>query len=333
MQWNKGFTASYYASYVDAGTWRDIEKFDIISGSVSKDTEGLRESAELTTLDFDQSKERWVRIYLDASQSGDMAHEPLFTGLATSPQRDIEGNISNRKISLYSVLKPCEDVLLERGWYAPINTDGALIIKELLEATPAPVGQVGKAPKLVSSIVAEDGETNLSMIDKILKATNLRLEINGDGTIIITKKPMQPERSFDQDTMDIIEPQITVKRDWFECPNVFRAVSGDNTFTAEDKSGSNISINGRGRRVMMEELDAVTNDNESLEDYAYRRLAEEQQIEESASYKRRYIPDLHVGDMIRMHYKQIQGDYIIREQKINLDYAATVDEEAIYAEN
>lgn len=333
MQWNKGFTASYYASYVDAGTWRDVEKFDITSGSVSKNTEGLRESAELTALDFDQSRERWVRIYLDATQEGDKAHEPLFTGLATSPQRDIEGNITNKKISLFSVLKPCEDILLQRGWYAPMNTDGAEIIKELLEATPAPVSSVGRAPKLTSSIVAEDGETNLSMIEKVLKATNLRLEINGDGTIVITKKPTEPEQTFDQETMDIIEPQLTVKRDWFKCPNVFRAVSGDNTFTAEDVSGSNMSIESRGRRVMMEELDAVTNDNESLEDYAYRRLAEEQQIEESASYKRRYVPGLHVGDMIRMRYRQIRGDYIIREQKISLDYGATVDEEVIYAED
>lgn len=333
MQWQKGFTASYYASYVDAGTWRDIEKFDITSGSISKNDEGLLESADLTALDFDQTRERWVRIYLDATQSGDRAHEPLFTGLATSPQRDIQGNITERKVSLFSVLKPCEDILLERGWYAPINTDGAELIKELLEATPAPVTQEGRAPKLASSIVAEDGETNLSMIEKILAAINWRLVINGDGSIVITSKPKLPEQTFAQDTMDIIEPEITVKRDWFECPNVFRAVAGDNTYTAEDINGSNMSIKARGRRVMMEELNAVTNENESLADYAERRLREEQQIEESASYKRRYMPDLHVGDMIRMHYKQIDGDYIIKEQKISLDYGATVDEEVIHAEN
>lgn len=333
MQWNKGYTASYYASYVDAGTWRDVDKFDITSGSISKDSSGLMESAELTALDFDQTQERWVRIYLDAAQNKDKAHEPLFTGLATSPQKDIQGNIEVRKISLFSVLKPCEDILLQRGWYAPINTDGALLIKELLEATPAPVSQQGSAPKLTQSIVAEDGETNLSMIEKILKAINWRLVINGDGSILIARKPDVPGEIFAQDTMDIIQPEITVKRDWFDCPNVLRAVSGDNTFTAEDVSGNLMSIEARGRRVMMEELNAVTNENESLEDYAYRRLAEEQQIQENVSYKRRYMPDLHVGDMVRMHYKQIQGDYIINEQKITLDFGATVDEEVIYAEN
>lgn len=84
---------------------------------------------------------------------------------------------------------------------------------------------------------------------------------------------------------------------------------------------------------MMEELDAVMNENESLEDYAYRRLAEEQQIEESASYKRRYLPDLNIGDMVEMHYKQLQGYFVIKEQKISLDYNAEVSEEVIHAEN
>lgn len=334
MQWNKGFTASYYAAYVDAYTWRDVEKFDITDGSITKDSEGLLESADLTAYDFDQTRERWVRIYLDAAQGGDKAHEPLFTGLATSPERNIQGNLQLRKVSLFSVLKPCEDILLERGWFAPLGSDGAELIRELLEATPAPVTQQGRSPKLSQSIVAEDGETALSMIEKILAAINWRLIINGDGTIVITSKSKEPSQTFDQDTMDIIEPEVTIKRDWFECPNVFRAVEGDNTYTAEDINGSNMSIEARGRRVMMEELNAVTNDNESLQDYAERRLREEQQLEESASYKRRYMPDLHVGDMIRMHYKQIDGIYIINEQKINLDYGATVDEEVItYAED
>ena len=334
MKWNSGYTATYYGCYVDAGTWRDLERFEILSGSISKGSDDLRESAEVVTTDYDQSKERWIRIYLDAEQSGDIVHEPLFTGLATSPSRDITGNIEERKVEMFSVLKPAEDILLERGWYAPMGFSGADLIKELLEVTPAPVEVQGTSPRLTTNIVAEDGETSLSMVEKILQTINWRIIIKGDGTITLTRKTSSPAAMFDANTTDIIEPKISVKRDWFECPNVFRACTDDEVYVAEDTSGSALSINGRGRRVMMEELDANVADNESLADYAVRRLAEEQQVEETASYNRRYLPDVHVTDLINFHYKQLTGDYIVTEQKITLGYNAQVSEEVTkYAGN
>ena len=41
MNWNKGFSAEYYASVVDPSTWRDIERFEIIDGDINRKSSEL----------------------------------------------------------------------------------------------------------------------------------------------------------------------------------------------------------------------------------------------------------------------------------------------------
>ncbi|MBR2264229.1 MAG: hypothetical protein IJ917_07825, partial [Firmicutes bacterium] len=93
MDWSKGFSANYYAAVVDPATWKDIEIFEIEDGSISRSESALMESADLKTLRYQTNREQWIRIWLDVKQAGDAAHVALFTGLACSPGRDINGNI------------------------------------------------------------------------------------------------------------------------------------------------------------------------------------------------------------------------------------------------
>ena len=79
MDWSKGFSASCYVTEVDPTTWRDVNKMDITGGQITRNTNTLRESAQIECVDYDQSAERWVRIWMDARQEGDAAHVPLFT--------------------------------------------------------------------------------------------------------------------------------------------------------------------------------------------------------------------------------------------------------------
>ena len=128
MDWNKGFTARYFAKFVDTDSWRDADEFDIIDGSINNTATGLRTSADLTCKKYDEDAEKYIRIYLDARQNGDGALIPLFTGISTSPEREINGRLVTIPLTCYSVLKPCQDVLLQRGWYAPaeISCDAIL---------------------------------------------------------------------------------------------------------------------------------------------------------------------------------------------------------------
>lgn len=334
MNWGKGFTASYYAYIIDGKTWRETELLQITDGSISRSNTGLRDSADITCVNY-KDKERYIRIYLDVQQNGASDHVPIFTGLTSAPSRDIDGVLETNSIECYSVLKPAEDVLLQRGYYVPAEVNGGTIIKTLLSVTPAPVEVIGEAPALQTSVIAEDGENHLTMVDKVLTAINWRMRILGNGTIQIMPKASENIRTFDPLNADVLEPTLSINRDWYDCPNVFRAVSNDLVSVARDDStDSPLSTLNRGREVWAEENNVSLNTGESIAEYAFRRLKDLQLIETTVSYTRRYDPDVLVSDRVRLNYPKqgLNGSYEITSQKITLGYGCTTEEEVKYVD-
>ena len=329
MDWSKGYIAEYYISIVDPASWRDGERIEIRSGSASRTDEGLRQSADINVSSFDRNGEHWIRAWMNVEQNGTSDHVALFTGIASVPSESIGTSTKNVPLECYSVLKPAEDVLLERGWYAPAGMAGGDLIKSLLAVTPAPVEVEKGSPLLVDYIVAEDNENRLTMTDKILKAMGWRLWITGDGRIHVGSQPTKPAAVFG-DEFDIVQGPVEVSDDWYKCPNVFRAVSGDMAAVARDDSpDSPLSTESRGREIWMEETDCDLNDNESLEEYAARRLKEEQQVIKSVTYKRGFSPDVVPTDMIRLHYPEygITGMFCIKSHDIEFNDTTAVSEE------
>lgn len=85
----------------------------------------------------------------------------------------------------------------------------------------------------------------------------------------------------------------------------------------------------------MEEDNCDLADNESISEYALRRLKEEQTVAITVSYNRRFDPGIYVGDKIYLHYaaQNIEGDFTITEQSIELGYGARVTEEVQHEAN
>lgn len=331
INWIKGLSVETYVMEVDAESWKDVDRIEILGGSIARTDEGLRNAADLECKDYDQTRERWVRIYLDARQSGIGEHKALFTGLASAPDRDIYGVVNNNRVVCSSVLQPCSDIFLPRGWYAPAGANAATVLRDLLSATPAPVEVEGETPKLLNHIVAEEGETRLTMVDKILLAIGWRLQILGDGTIRISEPPNAPLMIFDPSKNDCIETDLTVSYDWYSAPNVIRATTDTASVTYKDMSDAPFSVSNRGREIWVEETDCNLNDGETLESYAIRRLKELQMVQYGVSYRRRFIPDIYTTDLVELHYpaQKIDGIFYISSQNITLGYGATTSEEVI----
>lgn len=332
MDWSRGFSALYYATVIDPATWRDVSRFELISGSIKHSDDELLEAADIDCKGYDASREKWIRIYLDAKQDGGSVHVPLFTGLATSPNRSINGQIETTSLQCFSVLQPAKDILLPRGWYAPVDTPGADIIKRLLSIGPAPVYIANDSPKLEQAIIAENGENNLSMAQKIIAAINWRIRINGNGEIFIEPVNNNPVSIFDPIYNDVLETGLSIENDWYSCPNVFRAVVDDVYATAiDDNPDSALSTVNRGREIYMEETDCYLMENETPAEYALRRLKEEQKVLATVSYTRRFIPDINCGDVVALHFPQqgLNGNFIITSQDISLEYGAAVSEEVM----
>lgn len=324
MNWNGGFKAGYHVCFVDRVTWKDEERFGITEGSINRTDTGLKESADLTALES-VDMDRWIRIYLDAEQDGDSDHIPLFTGLTSTPEEDIDGVIHRTKIQCYSVLKPAQDVMLPIGWYAEKGFVCTEIIDSLLSVCPAPVVIEDGSPRLAQHYIAEMDESNLTMIYKLLDAIGWRIRIEGDGTIHVEPKPTEPAVTLSAGSYGLIKPQVNKRSDAFDCPNVFRAVSDALAVTAYD----NDSIESRGREVWAQETGCATTDGETLALYARRKLKELQKYTLSISYDRTFDPDLNVTDKVRLRYPAsgIEGVYTITSQSLELDHCCTTSEE------
>ena len=329
MNWDAGFTASYHAYTVDPVTWRDQELFEIDSGTINRTEAGLRESADIKSIDYDKGSDIYIRIYLDAYQDGDSDQTALFTGLVSAPEEEVDGAYTETSIQCYSVLKPAQDVLLERGWYAAKGFVGSEQIKRLLSVCPAPIDTQGESPRLSQHIIAEQGETHLSMVEKILDAINWALAIKGDGTITLSPKPEEPAAVFDSLRSDVITSKIKRTHDWFACPNVLRAISDGSSATAKDWDDSELSIDKRGREVWKEETNVTLTDGETISAYAARRLKDLQSSSVKLQYSRIIQPDIYVSDLVRINYpaQDVSGVYVVEGQKISLDHCATVSEE------
>ena len=331
INYNNGISATYYAARVNPQTWADAGEVPIISGSISKNASSeIIESADIT-ISSDIGAEEWLRVYMVAEQEGTKERIPLFTGIASSPSRDIKGNTETRKLDCYSVLKVAADILLPLGWFAPAHTNGGELIRILLADLPCPVELDEGSPEIISSFVAGNNDSKLSVAKEIADAINWQIKVNGDGSVRICPKPLTISGTFDNIENDIIETDVTDSRDIFSVPNVLRVTLGGSAATARDDDPESIySTVNRGREVWMKE-DAKLAAGESLGEFAARRLKELQNPSRKLSYTRRFQPDVDVNDLVSIVYpKQSIGDvFRVQTQTIDLSHGAKVKEEAI----
>ena len=331
INFSNGISATYYVSRVNPQTWADAGEISIISGSISKKADSdLVVSADIT-VNEDIGTEEWVRVYLIASQGGAKERVPLFTGIVSSPSRSIKGNTQTRKLDCYSVLKVASDVLLPLGWFAPARTNGGELIKILLQDLPCPVELDEGSPNIISSFVAGNNDSKLSVAQDIAEAINWQIKVNGDGSVRICPKPLTISGTFDNIENDIIETSVTDNRDIFSVPNVLRVTLGGSAATARDDDPDSVySTVNRGREIWLNE-DAKLAAGETLGEYAVRRLKELQNPSRKLSYTRRFQPDVDVNDLVSIIYpKQSIGDvFRVQNQTIELSHGAKVKEEVI----
>lgn len=335
VDWTKGFSSRYYVTIVDKDTWRDGRKLQITGGSINRSSTDLRQSADLQVTNYSEIGEQLIRVWLDVSQGSETSHTPLFTGYATSPGRSINGTRESQTLQCYSILKPADDILLPRGWYAPAEVNVIWQIKQLLIPTKSPVKILGNTSDptkitLKKSIVAEANETHLTMIDALLHVIKWRMTLGGDGTIYLDSAPEKPVATFDSMDRDVVELSISDNYDLYNCPNVFGAIMDNDYAEARDENPkSPLSIQNRGREVWAEESSCNLNENETLAEYARRRLKELQTVNRIVSYDRRYRPEINVTDMIRLNYpaQKITGNFIVTSQGISLGFGGKTSEE------
>lgn len=336
MDWSLGYSAKYYMTVVDWSTMKDVGIIEITGGSIKRSLTDLRESATVDCVDYEDPTEQIVRIWLDTDQDGESSHTALFTGLAASPTDKYSGRHKSNTLDCYSMLKVASDVLLPRGWYAPIEANSGSIIRDLLSVLNLPNSMIHidpNTPELKQSIIAEEGETRLSMVDNILYAMgNWRLRLDGYGAVYVEPTPTDESAVFDSIENDVIETDVEISYDWYNVPNVLRVTLDESFAEARDEDpNSPLSIQNRGREVWMEDTNVQLSTNETLGEYAIRMLKYYQRIATTISYTRRFDPDVYPSDIVRIDYpiQNINGRFLIMDQSISLGYNAKTSEEVM----
>lgn len=322
MNWNEGYTSQYFMTIVDPATWRDVQTVDITGGTITKTTDGMMQSGDISMTD--NVGEKIIRIWLNAKQEDDGDRAAIFTGLLQTPGTTWDGVRESHRAICYSVLKPATDILLPMGWYAARGANAASVVLDLLDVL-APVSVEGQSPTLSQNLVAESSETRLSMAWKIVKSIGWRIRVDGEGNIVICPSAVESSARLDSNINDIVELAVTDEQDLYSCPNVFRAISGDQSVTVYD----NAAISARGREIWAQNERCVLNDGESLQEYAQRRLQELQAPARKVKYSRRFLPDVLPGDIVELNFpgQNVAGNFSITRQQISLEYSATVREE------
>ena len=226
-------------------------------------------------------------------------------------------------------------MLLPLGWFAGIGLDGPNLIRNLLrQAVPSPVvidEIAGTDNPIISQIiVAENGETILSIVDKLLDIIDWRILLDGDGTIHISPKADKITTTFDYRYNDILEMDVTIGNDWYSVPNVYRVTTNDDVSIATDEDpDSPFSIQNRGREIWAEEGAEALMYGETLNDYAKRRLKEAQNVHISLDYTRRFDPNIRVSDYVEINYysQNISGIFQVKSQSLTIGYGGHVDEQ------
>ena len=334
MNWNHGFLALYELYKVNPTSWQDAESLELISGQISKSEGGLIESADLTLAE--SPGECWLRVYLKARQGESGERVALFTGLASAPQRNLNGNNVTFKAACYSALKPVEDTLTPRGFFVAAGAKGAEAAAELLSIGPAPVTYDTASPKLTEAIISEDKDTYLTMAQKVLDAIGWRIRINGRGEVEILPKAEEESARFDEYENDSIEVSITDTNDWYGAPNCLRVVSGTDAVEVKDddpnsalSTTSRQTARGGSGEIWAQESVSSLGDDETLQTYAEKRLKELQGPARKLAYSRRFRPDVTIGDKVRLHLPGhgIEGLFTVTSQRVTLGYGAKVSEE------
>lgn len=336
MNWNSGFAALYEIKKVDPVSFLDTGILRFTAGTIDRTEDGLMQSADLTMTE--NPGECWVRVYLKARQESGSDCVAIFTGLTSAPERTLDGLRTTYNVACYSVLKPVDDVLVPRGYYAPSGANGPQLIYDLLRIGPAPVVIDGDGPQLKDSIVAEADMSRLDMAWLILNAIGWRLRIEGDGTIHICESASDPIAVFDTSENDVIELALTDTEDWFAVPNCIRVVSGNSYVEyKDDDPNSKISTVGRkanrggNGEIWMNDTASTIGSNESLAEYAIRILTDSQSTARMVSYSRRYRPGVLVSDLVMLHLPNvgIDGTFKVKRQTITLGYGCRTSEEVV----
>lgn len=192
MIYEDGYRSAWRLNDVSKATWSDGASIGHVASanvtsSIDSDAPSI-DSADVELSAASPAVGSYVRLWMDARQSGALARVPIVTGRVAPSTSEVMGILRTKSdVSVESVLKPAEDADMDEGWYAPVRADGAAQAATLLRAhidAPVTIDQ-GVRPLLKENVIAGT-DTVLSVAWALMGDT---WEIVTDGMGVVHLRP------------------------------------------------------------------------------------------------------------------------------------------------
>lgn len=336
-------TFEYYT--VDPGTWRDVKRIENVK-SCTINRDGETDTLGSATIDVvDSLGESYIRIYLITSQNGVSNKYPLGTFLVQTPSSNFDGKTRSVSMDAYTPLIELKENPPPIG-YSLFKGDNVMTSAYMLcrEHVRAPVVEPECSTKLTADFVAETDDTWLSFSQDLIANAKYRFDLDEMGRVLFAPKQdiasLQPVWTYNDGNSSILYPDIKMKHDLYDVPNVVEISysSGKDTYytrIVNNDSNSPTSTISRGREI----IHRVTNPDltgnpteEEINEYAELLLKELSTVEYEVTYTHGYCP-VRLEDCVRLDYiaaglKDVKAKVI--SQSIKCEPGCPVTEKAVF---
>lgn len=326
MDWTRPYKVAYLCKRLDRASGVPVADIELHSCSISLADEGVGMSASLEfakpVLDYPI-----VRVSARVEQDGSVETVDLFTGHVHCSDKKWGVGDAIGEMEGHGLLEAAKGREVAIGRTIPAKTQRAQMAATLLrEALPkwAQVRVTGESPRLSEPLVAEEGETHLSMAEKLLADCDWHIRRLGDGSFEIAPYG-NVVASIDVKDDDVLLPDITDQRDRFEAVTVLRVI-GANGGSVVVKDQETIDLLGFER--WQTERNVSLSDDQTLDGYARSRLSEANDFSRDVSWSREFLPGVCCGDTFKADIVShgIEGKFRSKTMDITCEAGITVDE-------
>ena len=343
--WLESMTQTFEYYKVDPGTWKDTDRIKNVKNCVIN-RDGETDTLGSATIDImDSIGESYVRSYLVTIQNGITEKHPLGTFLVQTPSSTYDGKTRSVSVDAYTPLIELKESLPPIGYSIP---KGSVIMDSVYMLTRenlrAPVIKAESSKTLSSDFVANTDDTWFSFLTDLTENANYAFDLDELSRIIYAPKQdinaLQPVWTYTDDNSSILYPEVTVKHDLYDIPNIveisYSSGSGKyNIKVVNNDPNSPTSTVSRGRNIVYRVTNPSLTGNptqEEVKEYAEQLLKELSTLEYEISYTHGYCP-VRIGDCVRVNYSAAGLQNVkakVVSQTIKCEPGCPVTERAVF---
>lgn len=315
-------TRTYEYWTVNPETWGDSELLDTVTGcTVTRDSDDETLGSASFSMDSWEG-ERYVRVYLIATQDGVRERVPIGTYLVQASSREFDGMRGYMSVTGYTPLKE----LLDDGPPLGFSVSSGYATKQAARLMSLyarmPVGDVESAGAVQEAYVAKPEDTWIGYINGLLAMGSFHIALDGRGNALLapdqSADAAAPVFTFSDDKASILQPSVSVTNNLGETPNVVEVVYSTDTgylvARVENSSeSSESSTKTLGRQKLHRENSPDLPDSPTQSDvnqYAAKLMKELGAATYEATFRHGFVPDLNLGVAVRLDYKAMGLDTV-----------------------